>query len=171
MKAPVALTLLLGTLIVAPRAGVAQDAKRPACAIVGDGIAATLVEKMPDCAADAADGRSLAEVAAHVPAADVVIISAGHRGGATDKNLDADLKAIRAAAVGKVIWILPVDPGVRAAVEAVAAANGDARVGFTPPRKSKTAQAGPGAYDNGRLADDQAATNLAGIIRAVMKTL
>jgi hypothetical protein len=108
----------------------ATDTK-PSCAIVGDSIAVGVGQYMRSCRVNAKIGISSSAVIDRVDrSADVNVVSAGSND-PDNPNLRANLERIRSHAK-RTVWILPVPAQARAAVEAVAAAHGDAVVSFTP---------------------------------------
>ena len=107
------------------------------CFIAGDSIALGLaLDGRLGCSYSAKIGISSAAVIARIPrtSTDALIVSAGSNDSA-NPNLRKNLEAIRAKAEARtMIWILPIDPRARSAVEAVAAAHGDHVVSFAPSR-------------------------------------
>lgn len=110
------------------------------CAIVGDSIAVgtaqaeSLPAKLrPPCTMDAKIGIPSAQVIGRVHSADLLVVSAGSND-PDNPRLEQNLRAIRAKATGKVLWIVPVNPRAAAIVKTVAFKNGDSFVSFTPGR-------------------------------------
>ena|ERR1700692_1563092 len=103
------------------------------CAVVGDSIAEAVQSYFPECTHNTKIGISSAAVVSRTPSGkDVVIISAGSND-PKNPSLLAHLREIQKRA-GHVIWILPINPTARKAVEQVAAENQEPTVGFTPAK-------------------------------------
>ena len=118
-------------LAFATVAGAADLDHKPSCAVVGDSIAAGAGQYMPACKVNAKIGISSSAVIDRVdPSADVNVVSAGSND-PDNPQLRANLERIRARGK-RMIWILPIDDGARAAVQAVAAEHGDPVVSFAP---------------------------------------
>ena len=102
------------------------------CAIVGDSIAVDQFTYFPACIHDAKIGIPSAAVIGRVHAADTLVISAGSNDPDNPKLLQ-NLRAIRAKATSKVIWISPRAekyPKAAKAVMTVASEHGDKVVMF-----------------------------------------
>jgi len=86
---------------------------------------------MQACKANAKIGIQSSAVIARVDSlVDVNVVSAGSNDPA-NPNLRNNLETIRSRA-RRMIWILPIDTGARAKVQAVATAHGDPVVSFAP---------------------------------------
>lgn len=101
------------------------------CAVVGDSIALGVGTELHRCVVDATVGIPSADVIGRVQHANVLVVSAGSND-ARSPALEHNLRAIRAKASSKVIWISPMDPVAAAAVRRVARLHGDQVVHFTP---------------------------------------
>ncbi|HUO87984.1 MAG TPA: hypothetical protein VMU08_02320 [Rhizomicrobium sp.] len=101
------------------------------CAVVGDSIALGVGTELHRCVVNATVGIPSTEVIGRVQEANVLVVSAGSNDPRNPK-LEANLRAIRARAAQRVIWIAPMDPIAAEAVRRVARIHGDAVVGFTP---------------------------------------
>jgi len=110
-------------------ASIAADDGSRSCALVGDSIAVEAAEFLHGCRLNAKNGIPSGAVVGRVdPAAEINVISAGSND-PDEPDLRANLERIRARAK-RTIWILPVVPGARAAVQEVAARHGDPVVAF-----------------------------------------
>src|ERR1700744_3839766 len=89
------------------------------CAVVGDSIALGVGTELHRCAVNAHIGIPSAEVIGRVQHANVLVVSAGSND-PHNPQLEQNLRAIRAKATGKVIWISPMDPVAAAVVRRVA---------------------------------------------------
>lgn len=106
------------------------------CAVVGDSIANGLADFFAHCDANVKDSIGSAAIIPRVPAGkSVVLISAGSND-ANNPALQKNLRAIRAKATGRVVWVVPVHPKPRAAVLSIAKENGDKFYTFTPANKN-----------------------------------
>lgn len=77
---------------------------RADCLLIGDSIAARVLDFMPECRHDARGGLKSAEIIALVHPSDVLVVSAG----SNDWNnpaLEKNLSALRERATAKVVWI------------------------------------------------------------------
>lgn len=101
------------------------------CAVVGDSIALGVGTELHRCAVNATVGIPSTDIIGRVQHANVLVVSAGSNDPHNPK-LEANLRAIRARAAQKVIWISPIDPVAAAAVSRVAKLHGDTVVHFTP---------------------------------------
>jgi hypothetical protein len=101
------------------------------CAIIGDSIAIGLAALMPQCVVDAKVGIPSAAVIYRMHSADIVVVSAGSNDPRNPRLVD-NLKLIRATALGKVIWIAPIDRAAAKAVASVAAIHSDPVIHFEP---------------------------------------
>jgi len=99
------------------------------CLISGDSIALGLAQAMPECAVDAQNCIPSGAVVARVHASPILIVSAGSND-PHSANLAANLRAIRARATGRVIWIEPTDWHAAAVMRGIAASAGDSTVAF-----------------------------------------
>lgn len=103
-----------------------------ACLAAGDSIAVGLGPAM-GCATVARVGIPSAAVVGRVrPGYGLVVISAGSND-PVNPRLRANLRAARARASGRIVWVVPHN-GAGPAVRAVAAERGDSAVGFTAGR-------------------------------------
>jgi hypothetical protein len=123
------------------------------CLISGDSIALDLAQAMPQCAVDAQNCIPSSTIIARVHTSPVLIVSAGSND-PHSANLAANLRAIRARATGRVIWIVPSDWHAAAVVRGIAVGAGDKTITFKPGR------------DHVHLANNRA---LAASVRAAMK--
>jgi hypothetical protein len=101
------------------------------CHLIGDSIALGLAAVM-HCTGGGTVGASSAHIATHLeprPAGEIDIVSAGSNDGFPDLRA---LRAIRAHLHGTVVWVIPRRNA--GAVQALADANGDWAVAFTPGR-------------------------------------
>ena len=113
----------------------------PACAILGDSLAAGVALYRPACTADTRVGiTSEAYVSSHVMAVavDKVIISLGANDGPpTSATVEHLLRLRRGIRARTVYWILPARPEVtRILIRSIARLNGDRLIetqGFTGP--------------------------------------
>ena len=104
------------------------------CAVVGDSIAQGVAPHFVECSALTKIGiGSLAILHRVSTGYSVVVVSAGTNDW-SNPHLLANLRAIRARAATKVIWILPVNDIARKAVQQAAADNRDPMVAFAPGR-------------------------------------
>ena len=101
------------------------------CAVVGDSIALGVGTELHRCVVNATVGIPSTEIIGRVEQAGVLVVSAGSND-PRNPRLEANLRAIRARAAQKVIWISPMDPVAAEAVRRVARIHGDAIVYFTP---------------------------------------
>jgi len=110
------------------------------CVIVGDSIAVGTAtaeglkpSRRPPCTMDAKIGIPSGQIVGRVHAADLLVISAGSNDPDNPK-LERNLRAIRAKATGKVLWIVPVPARAAALVKKVAAVHHDGIISFNPGR-------------------------------------
>ena len=104
---------------------------KPSCAVVGDSIALGAGKYVRGCKVNAKIGISSNAVISRVDSfADINVVSVGSND-ADNPKLRANLEHIRSRAKS-MIWILPIDPQARAAVQEVADLHGDQVVSFAP---------------------------------------
>jgi hypothetical protein len=101
------------------------------CLVAGDSIALALSAHIPGCLVDAKVGLPSGDIVARVKAADVVVLSAGSNDPHNPRLVD-NLKAMRAKARGRVIWIVPTNHTAAAAVNRVAMQFRDKAIPFVP---------------------------------------
>lgn len=101
------------------------------CLVAGDSIALGLSGFIPGCEVNAKTGLPSGDIVDRVKAADVVVLSAGSND-PHNPRLVENLKAMRAKARGRVIWIVPVNHTAAAAVNRIAMANHDKAIPFVP---------------------------------------
>jgi hypothetical protein len=101
------------------------------CAVVGDSIALGVGTELHRCVVNATIGIPSTEIVGRVEQASILVVSAGSNDPRNPK-LEANLRAIRARAAQKVIWISPMDPVAAEAVRRVAKIHGDTVVHFAP---------------------------------------
>jgi hypothetical protein len=116
--------------------------RAPHCLIIGDSIAAALSERMPECRANAQSGISSQAVIARVAEVKTLIVSAGTND-QPGEGLAENLRAIRARATNRVIWILPANPMLAAKVDEIARENQDIELTFV----ARDDGIHPGSYD------------------------
>ena len=124
------------------------DTAKASCLIIGDSIGQDLSYSMRECRSTAIKNKSSAATVYTVAPADVLIVSAGSNDWESPLLL-ANLKAIRAKASGRVIWVEPSRICCRVAADAVdtvAALHGDPVVPFASGRD------GAHPVDNNKLA-------------------
>lgn len=118
-------------IIAALVLGLAAAPAHASCAVVGDSIADGVSPSIEECLSDAKGGIPSADVVARVHSADILFVSAGSND-PNNPRLEDNLKAIRAKASGRVVWISPMNRTAALAVERVAALHGDPVVHFEP---------------------------------------
>lgn len=101
------------------------------CLVAGDSIALGLSDHIPGCVVNAKAGLPSGDIVERVKAADVTVLSAGSNDPHNPRLVD-NLKAMRAKACGRVVWVVPANHTAAAAVSRIAMANRDKIVAFVP---------------------------------------